>query len=52
VGRGDEHAAAKRGSVGELVQLGGETALGRRQAEVDDLVALLDRVAQAAAADA
>ena len=48
VRRGDEHRAAEVGGVGELVQELGELALRRREAEVDDVEALLDRVAEAA----
>ena len=48
VRRGDEHRAAEVGGVGELVEELGELALRRREAEVDDLEALLDRVAEAA----
>ncbi len=48
VRRGDEHRAAEVGGVGELVQELGELALRRREAEVDDLEALLDRVAETA----
>ena len=43
---GDEHRAAEVGRVGELVEELRELLLRRREAHVDDVVALLDRPAQ------
>src|SRR6185437_13691405 len=47
VGRGDDDAALEVGGVGEVVQHLDEPALRGREAHVDDVVALLDRPAQA-----
>src|SRR5712692_1619489 len=47
VSGGDEHRATEVCGVRELVQEGRELLLGRREAHVDDVVALLDRPAQA-----
>ena len=44
---GDQHGALEVGGVGQLVQVVAEFTLGRGEAHVDHVVALLDRPAQA-----